>query len=151
MLSLDYRRWISSLGCCVDSCSAARRRVDACHTGCRGLGQKTSDLSCVPFCRRHHEQFDLSPRAFADKHGLDIPELVQALNQIGLAGLKLHRPARNQRSPQFIRTVCICGWRSGWFRVLQDAQGSLHSHIENADKLALAESGETDAEASAAR
>ena len=136
MISADYRRWISSLGCCVSGCVHATRRVDPCHTGAHAYGRKSSDLSCIPLCRRHHDEFDANPRAFAEKYRINVPELVQAFNEIGLAGVRLHRPARKVVSPQFIRTACVCGWQSGWFRLLADAQGSLHAHMEDSAKEA---------------
>lgn len=87
MICHQYRRWISSLGCCIDSCPLSERSgMDAAHTGARGLGQKSSDLATIPLCRRHHQEFDSNPRAFAEKYTLDIPALVEALNGIGLPG-----------------------------------------------------------------
>lgn len=129
MISKDYLRWVRQLGCSVDSCVMGDRSVDAAHTGPRGLSQKSSDFSCIPLCRRHHQEFDANPRVFALKTGIDIPALVEALNDIGLTGLSVHRPARKVVSPQFIRSRCVCGWQSGWFRLLRDAQQSLHSHL----------------------
>lgn len=144
MICLQYRKWISSLGCCIDSCPLSERSgMDAAHTGARGLGQKSSDFSTIPLCRRHHQEFDSNPKAFALKYKIDIPDLVEALNSMGFPGLRMHRPARKVVGPQFIRTSCICGWKSGWFRSLQDAQGSLHSHLEDQDKLARAGASES--------
>lgn len=131
MICLQYRRWISGLGCCIESCPRGGRRCDPCHTGSRGLSQKTSDLSCIPLCRFHHNQFDANPRAFAEFHGINIPELVASLNEVGLAGIQIHRPARRSIVGDFTRMRCICGWKSFPFRLLEDAQGSLHSHIQD--------------------
>lgn len=136
MICVEYRRWIAALGCCVESCPWAFRKADPCHTGAHAYGRKASDLSCVPFCRHHHNEYDANPRAFCEKYQIDIPALVQAFNKIGLAGVRLHRPARKLTSPEFVRTACVCGWKSGWFRVLADAQGSLHAHLEDSQKEA---------------
>lgn len=72
-----YRRFIKSLPCaaCLKTWS-----VDPCHTGQHGMGQKSCDLSCIPLCRRHHQDFDASPREFAELHGLDIPALIEKFN-----------------------------------------------------------------------
>lgn len=150
MISADYRKAIANLGCCIDGCPNAFKNADACHSGPHPLGKKASDLSCLPFCRFHHGQFDANPRAFAEKYGLDIPAMVEALNNLLLTGIRLHRPARPNKSPQFFQTGCICGWRSGWFRMYEDALGSLHSHLADQDNLARTEGVETDAGSSAA-
>lgn len=73
-----YRRFIKTLPCaaCL-KCS----RVDPCHTGPHGIGQKSSDLSCIPLCRRCHQQFDSDPYGFAGKHHLEIPALIARLNE----------------------------------------------------------------------
>lgn len=53
---------------------------DPCHTGPHGVGQKASDLSCIPLTRKEHDQFDADPRGFALQHGLDIPALIARFN-----------------------------------------------------------------------
>lgn len=150
MISIDYRNWIRSLGCCVEACPQAFKRADCCHTGPHALGKKSSDLNCIPLCRRHHAQFDANPSKFLERFKIDLPRLIEGLNEIGLPLIKLHRPARKTETPQFVRTACICGWSSGWFRNLLDAQGSLHSHIQDQEQLALAEPGKSDSGESAA-
>ena len=47
----EYLRWIRTLPCAV---CRATRGVEAAHTGPHGLGQKSSDLSAIPLCARHH-------------------------------------------------------------------------------------------------
>ena len=150
MISLDYRKFIRSLGCCAEACPLALKPADCCHTGPRALGTRSSDLNCIPLCRRHHEQFDANPKAFLAKHKIDLPRLIEGLNEIGLPSIKLHRPARKIESPEFVRTACICGWSSGWFRNLTDAQGSLHAHIEDQEGLDRAGVGKGDSGESAA-
>jgi len=63
----------------------ATRAVEAAHTGPHGLGQKASDLSAIPLCRRHHRTGDdsyhrLGPRKFAEVHQLNIRALVARLS-----------------------------------------------------------------------
>jgi hypothetical protein len=74
----EYRRWVKSL-----SCAACGRSwgVDPAHTGPHGLGQKASDLTCIPLCRRDHDAFDTAPQEFVEQHRLNIPELIQRLNR----------------------------------------------------------------------
>lgn len=144
MISRDYRTWIASLGCAVDASADKKNRacmtsnrVDAAHTGPHAYGRKASDFSCIPLCRRHHAEFDANPTAFQEKYDIDVPALVEALNAVGLPGLAIHRPARKVTTHQFVQTRCICGWGSGWFRLLQDAQQSLHHHLADAEKDGL--------------
>ena len=77
-----YLRWIRSLPCSV---CRTTRTVEAAHTGPRGLGQKSSDLSAIPLCARHHRCGDdsyhrLGPRRFAELHQLDIRAMVARLS-----------------------------------------------------------------------
>jgi hypothetical protein len=76
-----YLRWIRSLPCAV---CRTTRAVEAAHTGPHGLGQKSSDLSAIPLCGRHHRTGDdsyhrLGPRKFAEVHQLDIRAIVARL------------------------------------------------------------------------
>ena len=48
-----YKRFIRQLPCLV---CLKRWGSEAAHTGDHGTGQKASDLSCVPLCRKHHRQ-----------------------------------------------------------------------------------------------
>ncbi len=73
-----YRRFIKMLPCAV---CLTQRGVDPCHTGPHGTGQKACDLSCVPLCRKHHDQFDADPYGFAERHKLDIAGLIQKFNE----------------------------------------------------------------------
>ena len=72
----NYLRFIRSLPSAV----SGRGPCQAAHTGPHGLGQKSSDLSCIPLTRREHAEYDANPRGFAEKHGLDIPALITRLN-----------------------------------------------------------------------
>jgi hypothetical protein len=77
-----YLRWIRSLPCLV---CRTTRAVEAAHTGPHGLSQKSSDLSAIPLCGRHHRTGDdsyhrLGPRKFAEVHELNLPAIVARLS-----------------------------------------------------------------------
>ena len=77
-----YLQWIRTLPCAV---CRVTRGVEAAHTGPHGLGQKSSDLSAIPLCARHHRTgpdsyHKLGPRQFAEAHQLNIPALVARLS-----------------------------------------------------------------------
>jgi hypothetical protein len=55
---------------------------DACHTGPHGTGQKSSDFSTIPLTRKEHDEFDDDPQAFAERHGLNIPALINHYNRL---------------------------------------------------------------------
>ncbi len=83
VLDVKYRSFIRSLGCCVPNCR--RGYIEAAHTGPHGIGQKSSDRSCIPLCARHHRIDDnslhtLGPVKFAARHRIDIHVLVEAYN-----------------------------------------------------------------------
>ena len=80
--SPGYLQWIRTLPCCV---CRTTRTVEAAHTGPRGLSQKSSDLSAIPLCTRHHRTGDdsyhkLGPRRFAEVHQLNIRAMVARLS-----------------------------------------------------------------------
>ena len=61
------------------------RAVEAAHTGPHGLSQKSSDLSAIPLCARHHRTskdsyHKLGPRKFSEVHQLNIPAIVARLS-----------------------------------------------------------------------
>lgn len=70
----EYRKYIKRLPCVV---CLKTWWIDPAHTGPHGIGQKSSDLDCIPLCRRHHDEFDRAPQQFAERHKLDIPALIQ--------------------------------------------------------------------------
>ena len=77
-----YLAWIRTLPCVVCGCA---RGIEASHTGPHGLGQKSSDLSAIPLCYRHHRTgkdsyHRLGPQKFAQMHDLNIPAIVRRLN-----------------------------------------------------------------------
>jgi hypothetical protein len=71
-----YKCFIRSLWCLV--CGSPY--PDPCHTGPHGMRQKADDHTCIPLCRRHHQEYDASPTVFSDTYGLDIPKIVARLN-----------------------------------------------------------------------
>ena len=78
----SYLRWIRTLPCAVCRTS---RFVEAAHTGPHGISQKSSDLSAIPLCARHHRTgYDsyhkLGPRRFAEVHQLNIGAMVARLS-----------------------------------------------------------------------
>ena len=80
--SPGYLEWIRTLPCSV--CHRTRG-VEAAHTGPHGLGQKSSDLSAIPLCARHHRTGDdsyhkLGPRKFAEVHQVNLPAIVARLS-----------------------------------------------------------------------
>ena len=63
-----------------------------------GLGQKSSDLSAIPLCGRHHRTGDdsyhrLGPRKFAQVHQLDIRAIVARLSAKPFIGYSQDEPA----------------------------------------------------------
>ena len=77
-----YLAWIRAQPCVV---CGTRKGIEASHTGPHGLGQKSPDSSAVPLCAMHHRTGNdsyhrLGPRKFAERHNLDIPEIVRRLN-----------------------------------------------------------------------
>lgn len=77
-----YLRWIRSLPCVV---CRTRGQIEASHTGPHGMGQKSSDLSVIPLCARHHRTGNdsyhrLGPMKFAEVHRLNIREIVARLS-----------------------------------------------------------------------
>jgi len=77
-----YLRWIRSLPCSV---CRTRWQVEAAHTGPHGIGQKSSDLSAIPLCARHHRTGNdsyhkLGPAKFAEVHRLCSREIATRLS-----------------------------------------------------------------------
>src|SRR5438094_1944810 len=77
-----YLAWIRKQPCLV---CGTRWRIEASHTGPRGLAQKSSDRSAIPLCARHHRTGDdsyhkLGPRKFSEVHQLNLPAIVARLS-----------------------------------------------------------------------
>lgn len=73
----DYREFIKSHPCEI---CGQNWLVDPCHVGPHALSRKACDLTCIPLCRRHHDQYDADPKAFAERHGLDVYAVIARLN-----------------------------------------------------------------------
>lgn len=76
-----YLPWIRTLPCSV---CRATRAVEAAHTGPHGQSQKSSDLSAIPLCAKHHRTGDnsyhrLGARKFSEVNNLDVPAIVARL------------------------------------------------------------------------
>ena len=77
-----YLQWIRTLPCSV---CRTTRQIEAAHTGPHGISQKSSDLSAIPLCRKHHRTgadsyHRLGPRRFAEVHHLSIRAIVARLS-----------------------------------------------------------------------
>ncbi len=72
----EYLAFVRSLPSAV----SGRSRCEAAHTGPHGIGQKSSDLNCIPLTAIEHRQYGADPVAFCLKHGLDVPALIARLN-----------------------------------------------------------------------
>ena len=77
-----YLQWIRTLPCAV---CRTTRQIEAAHTGPHGISQKSSDLSAIPLCARHHRTgYDsyhkLGPRKFAEMHQIDTRAIVARLS-----------------------------------------------------------------------
>ena len=77
-----YLQWIRTLPCSV---CRTMRAVEAAHTGPHGLSQKSSDLSAIPLCGKHHRTGDdsyhkLGPRKFAEAHQLNFRAIAARLS-----------------------------------------------------------------------
>src|SRR5665647_3727832 len=81
----EYRRFIKRLPCA--GCGKTWW-IEACHTGPHALNQKSSDLDCIPLCRKCHQEFDKCQWKFAFHHQLDIPALIEMFNSFYQTKLK---------------------------------------------------------------
>jgi energy-coupling factor transporter ATP-binding protein EcfA2 len=79
----EYLRFVRGYACSVCGRTFG---IEASHTGPHGIGQKASDRSVIPLCRKHHRTGNqalhkLGPVKFAEIHGIDVPKLVVQLNE----------------------------------------------------------------------
>ena len=77
-----YLAWIRTLPCLV---CGSTWRIEASHTGPHGMAQKSPDRSCIPLCAKHHRAANdsyhkLGPKAFEEKHRLNLRRIVDDLN-----------------------------------------------------------------------
>jgi hypothetical protein len=78
---LKFIRRFLCVGC------GERRHIEAAHFGPHGIGQKSSDLDCLPLCPEchrtgSHAYHKIGPVDFATKHGLDIKALQQYFRHV---------------------------------------------------------------------
>lgn len=80
------------------------RITDAAHTVNNGRGSKGPDSSCIPLCRRHHDEME----AFAQKYSLDLEQEAAAhyaawlIVQGGNGGMKLNLGAADRHMEGFV-------------------------------------------------
>ena len=56
-----YRRAVASLACCICGIAGQSQAAHGSGAGtavCKGMGIKSCDLTCAPFCVPHHQQLD---------------------------------------------------------------------------------------------
>jgi hypothetical protein len=100
LINRQLRRWLRSeiwAASCCDTPSAWIRTLpcaicgiipsEAAHTGPHGLGQRSSDYTCIPLCTEHHTMaadalHRLGVREFEQRFNLDLAALVRRLNRI---------------------------------------------------------------------
>ena len=77
-----YLAWIRTLPCLVCGRTTG---IEAAHTGPHGMAQKSTDISAIPLCTRHHRSgqdsyHKLGARVFERHHQLDTQAVVAHLN-----------------------------------------------------------------------
>ncbi len=77
-LNHAYRKFITGQPCTV---CGQNWWIDPAHTGNRGRGQKSSDLSCIPLCRKHHDEYHQGHADFLIRHGIDLVQTIQDLQR----------------------------------------------------------------------
>ncbi len=78
-----YRKFISQFPCCA---CGQNWWIDPHHTGPRGRGQKSSDLDCVPLCRKCHDLcHEIGPAKFQVVKFLDIRKIIADLQKRAVA------------------------------------------------------------------
>ncbi|HEV3332007.1 MAG TPA: hypothetical protein VG096_13540 [Bryobacteraceae bacterium] len=117
-----YLQWIRTLPCSV--CQTTRQ-IEAAHTGPHGISQKSSDLSAIPLCRKHHRTGDdlyhrLGPRRFAAVHRLNIRAIVAGLSA---------KPLIRVESGTFV------GWLGNREHVLGSTEAGLARAIRRMNEL----------------
>ena len=79
-----YLQWIRAQPCAISGCRH-KERIEANHTGPRGLSQKADDRQAIPLCGYHHRLYhDLGRARFETRFGLDINALIAHLNTVPL-------------------------------------------------------------------
>jgi hypothetical protein len=85
-----YKAFVRSLMCrvcrieykCGQLSPWSMKPVEAAHTGSHAIGQKASDYTCIPLCRKHHHELDHQiGKAFWRKYNLDRDRIIAALRK----------------------------------------------------------------------
>jgi hypothetical protein len=72
-----YRAWIRQQECCV---CGSTGNVDPAHIGPHGYWQKAPDTSCVPLCRKHHEELHgIGRKRFEPKYKICFEIIIEGL------------------------------------------------------------------------
>lgn len=80
----EYKRWLRTRWCVIGyqvvggECEPhAGSCPDPAHTKSGGKGMKGPDSSCIPLCRKHHDEMDhqIGREAFAKKYALDLEKV----------------------------------------------------------------------------
>ncbi len=83
MRDATYRRWCACEPCAIGDMDDWPTSEDGCdgfasdpaHTQNNGMRSKGPDSSCVPLCRKHHEEYDAGRAAFEAKYRVDMRAL----------------------------------------------------------------------------
>lgn len=67
-----YLRFIKLFPCV---CCGKEGSIDPCHFGDHGISIKASDYDALPMCRQCHNEQGKSAKRFAERKGLNLPEL----------------------------------------------------------------------------
>jgi hypothetical protein len=74
-----YKDWLKERNCILKSFWSCEGPIDPAHTVGNGRGSKGPDSSCVPLCRKHHDEMDgrlntqITTKAkFAEKYEIDL-------------------------------------------------------------------------------
>lgn len=63
-----YMDWLKTKRCAV----CFQVGCDPAHTVNNGMSSKGPDSSCVPLCRKHHEEYDAGRREFEFNNSIDM-------------------------------------------------------------------------------
>ena len=114
-----HLRFIRSLPCVV---CLRTRAIEAAHVGRRGLGQKCSDLDTLPLCSAHHrEQHRIGLRQFQKTYELDIPALLEMLQEKPRLFVKRHFTPGDLSRPSV--RFYFASYRDECFKLLPAALG----------------------------
>lgn len=76
----SHLAYVRTLPCVVPGCK--NRKIEAMHTGGRGLSQKSSDKRAIPGCADHHHVYHkIGRRRFEEQYGIDIERIIQRITE----------------------------------------------------------------------